>query len=535
MENLAAFLLKASAGIAVFYIVYWLFLRKETFFEANRFFLLGGLVLATLLPLFPVHYAAVLTGKQPLGMNILGESAVLAKQPVTLTAESFSWGQTLLLIYFTGVALFLLRLIAQTFAIVRLIIKFRIRKEGAIRIVENDRYGLPFSFFNLVFINPKFHTRADLPEILTHEQVHIREFHWADLVITELLTVIFWFNPFVWMVEHAIKQNHEYLADSGVIARGHSIGRYQAILVNQLMGMQIVGVTNNLNFALNKNRFNMMTKTKTPKIRAVKFACFLPALAALLVAFAEPDYSSINATGNTDSKLSSSQPDQKIMIVSGKVLDQDGQPLTGASVILKGTTIGTITDIDGKFLLEVPDRDATIFVSFVGLKTIELPVKAGGSKANQQLVARMVKNVVTLDGTKITDKEKQKTPPPPPPSRAKSESAPPPPPPKTSGEEEEVFFIVEQMPEYPGGMDALHDFVQKLAQEYSQKENLKGKAWVNFRVGSDGKVKNIKVEKADNEGISKASEVIVSKMKDWKPGKQHGKAVPVDYNILIEF
>jgi hypothetical protein len=533
MENLPVYLLKASAGIAVFYIVYWFFLQKETFFAANRFFLLGGLVLATLLPMVPVHYAASLSGNQLPVLNILNNNQPSGQAEVqsAITSETFSWGRAVLFVYFTGVAIFFMRLLVQTLAILRLIFKFRIRKEGTTRIVENDRYGLPFSFFNLVFINPKFHTRADLPEILAHEQVHIRELHWADLVITELLTVIFWFNPFVWMVEHAIKQNHEYLADSGVIARGHSLGRYQALLVNQLMGMQIVGVTNNLNFALNKKRFNMMTKTKTPKIKAVKFAWFMPALAALLVAFAEPDYSASIAINNSKSILNSNL-DQKNMVVSGKVVDENGGVLPGASVVLKGTTLGTSTDMDGKFTLEIPDKDATIFVSFVGLKTVELPVKAGGSKANQQLIATMAREICKINATKITAKPKEKTLPPSSPAKAKSESATPP---KTSDMEKREFFAVEEMPNYPGGMDVLHDFVQKLAQEYSLKENLKGKSWVNFTVGADGKVKNIKAEKADNEGISKASEAIVSKMKDWKPGKQHGKSVPVDYNILIEF
>lgn len=520
MENIIVFLIKASAGIALFYIVYWLFLRKETFFRANRVFLLGALVLATALPLFPFHYE-VATLLNPVSVLTSSNNSTLVESYTEASIEGrwMSWDKALILIYLTGAGIFFMRLIIQSLAIVKLIIKFKIKNKGEVKIVENDRYGLPFSFFNLIFINPKFHTQADLPDIIAHEKVHIREFHWVDLLITELLTVVFWFNPFVWLVEHAIKQNHEYLADSGVISRGHSLGRYQAILVNQLMGMQIIGVTNNLNFALNKKRFNMMTKTKTPKIKAIKFAWFIPALAALLVAFAEPDYSSISATGNTDSKLNSSQPDQKNMVVSGKAVDGNEQPLPGASVVLKGTTIGTMTDMDGKFSLEVPDKDATIFVSFVGLKTVELPVKAGDSQANKQLVARMEKAIVTIDGTKLSDKPKGKTPPPS----------------KTSGKEEEVFIIVEEMPEYPGGLDALHDFVQKLAQEYSLKENLKGKAWVNFRVGADGKVKDIKVEKGENLSISKAAQVIVSKMDAWKPGKQRGKSVPVDYNILIEF
>ncbi len=166
-------------------------------------------------------------------------------------------------------------------------IKHRVKSLDGIRVVENEKYGLPFSFFNIVFFNPKFHTQEDLPDILAHEKVHIRENHWFDLLFIELLTVIFWFNPFIWFFEHSIKQNHEYLADKGVLAQGHNAGRYQALLINQLMGMQIIGITNNLNFALNTNRLKMMTKKKTPVSRRTKFALALPAIALLLFAFAE--------------------------------------------------------------------------------------------------------------------------------------------------------------------------------------------------------------------------------------------------------
>lgn len=139
-----------------------------------------------------------------------------------------------MLVYLTGAALFLFRLITQTFILIHLILKHRIKSLDGNRVVENGKYGIPFSFFNIIFINPKFHKQDDLPEIIAHEKVHIRENHWFYLLLIELLTVIFWFNPFIWFFERSIKQNHEYLADKGVLLQGHNMGRYQALLVNQL-------------------------------------------------------------------------------------------------------------------------------------------------------------------------------------------------------------------------------------------------------------------------------------------------------------
>ncbi len=144
--------------------------------------------------------------------------------------ESFNWQQEILFI--TGAALFLFRLLTQTFLLIHLMVKYRIESLNGIRVVENEKYGLPFSFFNVLFNNLKSHTLADLPEILAHKKLYIRKNHWFNLLFIGLLKVIFGFNPIIWFFERSIKQNHEYLDEKGDFAEGHSAGRYQALLIN---------------------------------------------------------------------------------------------------------------------------------------------------------------------------------------------------------------------------------------------------------------------------------------------------------------
>jgi beta-lactamase regulating signal transducer with metallopeptidase domain len=233
METLFAFLLKASMGIVLFYMVYWLFLRNETFYKANRWFLLLALVISVLLPAFPVQYAVMYEPVNVAGAvnalsNAFGNAEILTR-PENIVSGSLNWKHGITFIYLTGAGIFLLILLFQTAVLVQLILKFRIKKIKGMRIVENKKYGLPFSFFNIIFINPKCYTQEDLPEILAHENIHIRENHWFDLLFIELLTVIFWFNPFIWFFERSIKQNHEYLAGKGVISMGYSVARYKAL------------------------------------------------------------------------------------------------------------------------------------------------------------------------------------------------------------------------------------------------------------------------------------------------------------------
>ena len=554
MEALLIYLANSSAGIALFYSVYWLFLRKETFHSANRWFLLLALSTAVLLPIIPIHYSVITEGDgSRQGFRMVSDT--FKHLPVVgeseLKNQGINWRQAILPVYFAGASIILLRLLVQSIILFHLMLKHRIQLLDGVRIVENERYGLPFSFFNIVFIHPKFHTQDDLPEILAHEKVHIREHHWFDLLFIELLTVIFWFNPFIWFFERSIKQNHEYLADKGVLAQGHTVGRYQALLVNQLMGMQVIGITNNLNFALNANRLKMMTKKKTSRILGVKFMWALPALALLLFAFAEPEYRVTQGMqSDNETIVNDLNSAQKTIKVSGTVVNENGDPLPGASIVIKGSTIGTVSDIDGTFTLVDPNPKESdskvcyseLVVSFVGLETRILTVSSVDNKLEFEIPPVKMKDAVQiLYNSNYSGEQLIPPPPPPPPAdkikdvKAIDQKTPPPPPPSKTKSTEVVFYVVEDMPQYPGGFEAMQDYVSKMQQKLAQGKNLKGKATVSFTVNGKGKVTDIKVVEKDNDDAAKGAVMIVSTMEDWTPGKQRGKSVPVKYLLPIEF
>ncbi|HRP60853.1 MAG TPA: energy transducer TonB, partial [Vicingus sp.] len=104
--------------------------------------------------------------------------------------------------------------------------------------------------------------------------------------------------------------------------------------------------------------------------------------------------------------------------------------------------------------------------------------------------------------------------------------------------EEEIFTIVETMPEFPGGgQEALFKFLQK-EMKYPQvaKENgIQGTVFVNFVVGQDGKIRDVKVLRGVNKMLDDEAVRVVKAMPAWKPGKQRGKPVSVSYNLPIKF
>ncbi|WP_297089303.1 M56 family metallopeptidase [uncultured Draconibacterium sp.] len=557
METLLQYLLNASAGIALFFMVYWLFLRHETFHAANRWFLVASLFLAIMLPLIPVQYDVLIEAQnQKTATRTISDT--FKNIPVFAATDeatsNFGWQQALLLVYLTGAAIFFIRLLTQTLVLIHLMMKYRVKSFNGVRIVENEKYGLPFSFFNIVFLNPKFHTQDDLPEILAHEKVHIRENHWFDLLMIELLTVIFWFNPFIWLFERAIKQNHEYLADKSVLAQGHTVGRYQALLVNQLMGMQIIGITNNLNFALSTNRLKMMTKKKTSARRLIKLTWALPALALLLFAFAEPQYTYKNAELIGNKTVVTETKSGKELTIVGKVVSKEtGDVIPGASIVIKGSTVGCVSDRDGTFTL-VDDNPTVkadgslsteVVVSFVGLKTVVNSISASGSAINKAKHTFQMEEAVQMIYNRSYTGEQLVPPPPPPPPASENKTEkivkkgdkgadnPPPPPPATG--EKEVFFIVEDMPKYPGGFEALSNYIEKMQKKIAVQKKVSGKAKVSFTVSTSGKVTDIKVVEKDNDMAAKGAYMLANEMQNWTPGYQRGKAVSVKYVLPVEF
>jgi hypothetical protein len=280
----------------------------------------------------------------------------------------------------------------------------------------------------------------------------------------------------------------------------------------------------------------MMTKKKTSRLTGIKFVWALPAIALLLFAFAEPSYRAKNSEPRGKEVTLETEPIQKTVKLAGLVLDENGEPLPGTSIVIKGGTTGQVTDMDGKFELEIPEN-ASVVLSFVGKKTIvdayEGIISGDEKKGVFYRKYKMMDNVIVID----TD-----IPPPPPPApKTTGEKLVPPPPPKvvevplSSKGEKEVFFVVEDMPQFPGGYAELVAYISKMQKKIAVSKKVNGKAKIAFTVNAKGKVSDIKIVEKDNDAAGKGGVMIASEMPDWTPGKQRGKAVPVKYLLPVEF
>jgi hypothetical protein len=283
MEEFALYLFRSALWITGFTFVWVVFLRNENFFLLKRIYLITGILASFLFPLITIRYA----------VEVPFEGLKSAFAPVTELQEAAlpSSGKKmnpLFFLYFAGVAMFALRLIWHSTSLYRIAIKSGSdAKDG--KVILSTGNSAPFSFFGYIFLNPEL-TGGGLREIINHEMAHIRQKHWIDLVLVELLCILQWFNPVVWIYKCFIRQNHEYLADREALRKSADPAFYKATLLSQLLGSAVLPLTNPFIETLSKKRFDMMKKTSIHPIRKFRLLPLIPVIAIIFWFCSEPLY-----------------------------------------------------------------------------------------------------------------------------------------------------------------------------------------------------------------------------------------------------
>src|SRR5690554_3064483 len=272
------YLILANLYLAIFYTFYYLFLRKETFFKLNRYFLLTSMVLAFTLPSANIPAAAQLGAPFLQGMlqnnegNTLINSVLLGPIEISnhqtlsnsVTANSSGNFSDLTLIYLLGCCISLIIFIVRIFR--------------SFRSFKQQHTNRAFSFFSLVCVGKEL---AGHKQIVLHENVHAKEWHSMDIILIQIIKTVNWFNPFVYAMERSIRLQHEYRADS--LASGiHQVG-YAQLLLATALSVSPFELNNQFNHpSLLKSRIIMLLKNKTPKQKLTKLLLILPLIAGMI-------------------------------------------------------------------------------------------------------------------------------------------------------------------------------------------------------------------------------------------------------------
>ena len=583
MEAFALYLLKSVIWLSGFALVFILFLKNERFFLLNRLYLIAGVLTSFLFPLVSVHYTVVM----PVIRNIQTDTSIVAGIQNISNKNTTDVGLMLMTLYLAGVLFVVSMIIKQSKSILNAIKKAEIIASHPVKLIRTAEYTFSFSFFSYVFVNPSI-TDVETKEIVNHELVHIRQRHWFDLVLVEMLCMLQWFNPLVWIYFRFIRQNHEYLADEVALQRTSNPAIYRATLLNQIVGSPVVSLANSFNYSLNSKRFKMMKNIISSPYRRMKILLILPVFAIVLYSFAKPEYiytNVDNTSGKNDTVASVLTKE-----VKGTVIQPDGTPLQGATILVKGTSEGTSADAKGFFRLEnVPD-EGLLVITYVGFKSkVVKPVFTG------EMTIKMVRDTVKYLNANISTPPP--LPPPPPPNDGANMIPPPPPPlpsylkirggygsppplivvdgivtsdidinkidPETIGSikvlkdepaiekygekakdgvieitTKKIAVVIEELPEFPGGgKEAMVAWISQNLKYPGEavKDKITGKVNVDFMVSSTGKVKNVQVTKPVNPLLDVEAKRVISNMPDWKPGSQAGKPVNVQIMVPVEF
>ena len=264
---------KVAVVLLVFYLFYRFLLKKETFHRFNRIVLVGTAVLSFLLPL------CVITIRKPAepGVMVMEMTAEMRELAPVVGKTFPSWPVLLvILLFWAGVAFVLVRVIVSILSILKITRQGElVREDDGCRIVVTDRNIDPFSWMRYIVLSRKDWESNPAP-ILAHEKAHFGFRHSVESLLVDVLSAFQWFNPAIWMLRSDLRELHEYEADDAVLRSGFDIKEYQYLLIRKAVGKSGYSVANSFNHSILKNRITMMSKSPTPLSRCWRLLYLLP-------------------------------------------------------------------------------------------------------------------------------------------------------------------------------------------------------------------------------------------------------------------
>ncbi len=280
------YILKSAVILSLFYIVYRIVLQKDTFFVANRHYLIAGIIAAFIFPFIQFTKTIYLKSTAIVDTaSMYNEVPLTAIETIPSETITINWWSVALVIYCVGVCIMLIRLGTQLFSLSLLIKKYPATRTGKYTYVQVHDNITPFSFFRTICYNPQLHTTSELKMILEHEKIHAHQWHTIDVLLTQIVLALQWMNPIAWFYKRSLEQNLEFLADNGAIQKVVSSKEYQHTLVKVSSTSLRPALTNNFYHSLIKKRIVMLNKQTSHKRNLWKLGLILPVLALFMYSF----------------------------------------------------------------------------------------------------------------------------------------------------------------------------------------------------------------------------------------------------------
>lgn len=480
----------------LFLVVYDLFLKKETFFNWNRVYLIASSLLSFFLPLIKIERFKEVVPTE----YVIALPEILLTPDVVIEETASSWNWLLYL----GIAVSLGLFIYKLYQIISLKINGVLVHKGKYKIIKIRNSSMSFSFFNYVFIGDLIEEEA-LSQIMEHEMVHINQKHSIDLFYFEMLRIVFWFNPLLYVYQKRISELHEYIADASVVKFQGKKAYYQKLLSEVFQTKDILFINQFFNHSLIKKRIIMLTKQKSKEILKLKYLLLVPVLLGFLI-----------YTSCSDNLVKESSESKNI-----EELWQDVETAQ-ANFNAYSKEIGPVEMMTKEQYTKLNELQLAYFEA---IRTHDL-AKDGVSeilpimRSYEEYVAARKADMKVVDSY------------------------------ETSANGSVEFKSLDKVPVYPDCDENLaHEelkrcFTQKVAMHVNKNFNMKlaeelnligrQRLFVKFVVNKEGEIIDA-LARAPHPKLAKEAERVIYSLPKFKPGMKDGKSVKVKYVLPITF
>ncbi len=521
------YILECISFQLVFLIIYDLWLKKETFFQWNRAYLIGTYLLSLIVPWIKIEALKVTVPEEYYAFpSFFISSDQLSLETATTGNPVFelSWQEGL---YLGGVFL------ATLFFGYKLLQIYRLRSKGEVHFFQDftrvviKNSNMAFSFFKSIFLGDQV-LEQEHESVIQHELVHIRQRHSLDLLFFETMRIIGWFNPLVYVYQSRISELHEYIADDKV-AKTHKKEQYQLLLSQVFQTQHISFINQFFKSSLIKKRIVMLTKAKSKKVFRLKYILLVPVLAAMLV-------------------YSSCQRESDLLAAANVIVVGDVENLTEKEEKTVYSKLQVLSESAMEWELLVKDEAASMkFIPSADGSGISGPdgtlISAKMEMDNTSIDPEALYQILHHKRKKLLETEDADSP------VVKSIDE------QLAALKEQIlsknpdrvaFGWVENVPVFPGCENATDKRAcfQKSMQGHimknfrypieAQEKGIQGRVSAMFVIQKDGTIDNIKMRGPDA-FLEKETARIIGLLPKMKPGKHKGTAVRVPFSIPITF
>ena len=467
--------LKVSVFLIAFYLMFKLLMSRETFHRANRFLILGTMLLSFALPFCHLTVSA---DSPAVVSRSVSQSVVMLEEVIVgggTATRAIDWRTAAVIAFYAGIAVCFVRMIVSIIGVLRIVRRGQRQQldDGSVLVVVDNEQA-PFSWVKYIIISRKDHDE-NLQQVLAHEQAHIRYRHSIDLLVCDVLCCLQWFNPAMWLLRQELCAIHEYEADKAVLDSGVNAKQYQILLIKKAAGGKWYSIANSLNHSKLKYRITMMSRKKSSGWTLVKALYVLPIAAFAAIAFAN--------CSKTESEITKKDYAQDKMPaeVYKQIIDLGGETVQNEGMMI--FSFNEVENGEGEMTVTYMEPDGTV-----------RPV-------SQEEIDAMT---VPDDGQVV---------------------------------EGAFVFEPDVKPEFPGGELEMRKYIANhiVYPEYAKKNRIEGTVIVSFDVDHEGNVSGVGIVKSVHESLDNAAIEVIKSMPKWSPALYHNTKVRTSFDIPINF